>query len=265
VRLQRFIVDSDSIKIVGLGDLHFGHRNCDKRMIQNVIDYIKDNDCYWIGGGDYGDAIIPLDRRFDFRSLDEDFKTPQLQYNHVEKLFEPIADKCLGLLDGNHDIIHWKRHVHNYVEELATRLDVHYLTISSYLRFHFVEADVDFDVYAHHGWTGARTKGGKIARIYDLEKIFPFADLYLMFHIHDIGIADKKAKLFVDEDMEIRDKISWFVFGGGFLRGYMKLRRRLIVRLLWGVLLLRFLLGVVGRLLVLIFVMRKFGSIESFI
>lgn len=220
MRIQKLVVKKPKLTIVGFGDLHFGHRNCDKDMIRNVIDYIKRNDCYWLGGGDYGDAIIPTDRRFDFRSLDEEYKTPQLQYNRIEEMFNPIADKCLGLLDGNHDIIHWKKHAHNYVEELAERIGTEYLTISSYLRFHFEEFDANFDMYAHHGWTGARTKGGKIARIYDLEAIFPFADMYMMFHMHDLGIVDKKAKLWVDENEEIRDKLSWFVCGGAFLRGY---------------------------------------------
>jgi len=223
MRIQKLIVKKDKITLVALGDIHFGHRNCDKEMLKNVLAFIRRRkNCYWIGGGDYGDAIIPTDRRFDYRSLDEEYKTPQLQYNRIEELFTPISDKCLGLLDGNHDIIHWKKHAHNYVEELADRIGVPYLTISSYLRFHFEKHDANFDMYAHHGWTGARTKGGKIARVYDLEATFPFADLYLMFHMHDLGWADKKAKLYVDEDEEIRDKISWFLMGGSFLRGYVK-------------------------------------------
>ena len=222
MRIQKLIVKKPKLTFVAFGDLHFGHKNCDKDMIRNVVEYIRKNDVYFLGGGDYGDSIIPSDRRFDYRSLDEEYKTPQLQYNWVESLLKPIADKCLGLLDGNHDIIHWKKHAHNYVEELADRLGVPYLTIGAYLRFYFEKFKANFDVYTHHGWTGARTKGGKIARIYDLEGVFPFADLYLMFHMHDIGIVDKKAKLVVDENEEIRDRLSWFVCGGSFLRGYVK-------------------------------------------
>jgi len=222
LRIQKIIIKKPQITVVPFGDLHFGHKNCDKRMIRNVIKYIKENDVYWIGGGDYGDAIIPTDRRFDFRSLDEVYRTPQLQYKELKSWFAPISSKCLGLLDGNHDIIHWKKWQHNYVEELAEGLDIPYLTISAYLRFYFEKYNVNFDVYCHHGWTGARTKGGKIKRIQDLEDIYPFADLYLMFHIHDIGIVDRKANLYVDEEEEIRDKLSWFVMGGSFLRGYVK-------------------------------------------
>ena len=222
MRVVRYIVKKPELKIVPLGDIHLGHVSCDKRILANVLQYIKDHDVYWVGGGDYGDAIIPTDKRFDYRSIDSKFKTPQEQYSKIEQLFAPIADKCVGLLDGNHDIIHWKRHTHNYVKEMAERLGVPYLTIDAYLRFKFSKYNASFDVYTHHGWSGARTKGGRIARIYDLEAIFPWASMYLMFHMHDLGLADKKASLYVDDDMEIRDKIKWFVFGGNFLRGYQK-------------------------------------------
>jgi len=222
MRIQKLIVKDDVLMLVLFGDLHFGHKNCDTRMIGNVIDFIAENDCYWVGGGDYGDAIIPTDRRFDFRSLDEEFNTPQKQYRKIKEMFQPIKHKCLGLLDGNHDIIHWKKHQQNYVEEISADLGVPYLTISAYLRFHFRKYKTDFDAYLHHGWTGSRTKGGKIERVYDLESVFPFIDLYAMFHIHDLGVADKQAKLYVDENEQIRDRMSWYVFGGGFLRGYVK-------------------------------------------
>jgi hypothetical protein len=176
----------------------------------------------WIGGGDYGDAIIPNDPRFDYNSIDMQYKTPQDQYGFLQDLFHPIADKCLGLLDGNHDVIHWKKHCHNYVMEMAKDLGTPYLTIDAYIRFYFEKYNVNFDVYAHHGWTGSRTKGGVIARIYDLNTIFPYADLYLMGHVHQLGIADKRASLFIDGKLEIRDKLQWFVFAGSFLRGYVK-------------------------------------------
>lgn len=222
MRIQKYIIKKDKLIFVPFGDQHFGHVNCDKQMIKNVIKFIKTNDCVWLGGGDYADAIIPTDRRFDYRSIDEQYKTPQLQYNKIGELLKPIANKCLGLLDGNHDIIHWKRQAHNYVMELANRLNVPYLTIDAFLRFYFEKYKTNFDVYTHHGWTGARTKGGKIARIYDLEQIYPMLDMYLMFHIHDLGIVDKKANLYINGDLIIRDKTSLFVMGGSFLRGYVK-------------------------------------------
>jgi len=220
MKYQHFTVLDNSITFVNFADLHWGHINCDKEIVNNVVDYIKKTDCYWLGGGDYGDSIVPNDWRFDYRSLDDEYKTPQQQYAKMEEMMKPIAKKCLGLLDGNHDIIHWKKHTHNYVEELTSRIGVPYLTIDAYLRLHFKKLNVDFNIYAHHGWTGARTSGGRINRIFDLYNIFPMLDLYIMNHIHALGQVEKKTSLYIGEDGEIHDKISYFLFGGSYLRGY---------------------------------------------
>jgi len=220
MKFQHYTVKGNDFVFVNFADLHWGHKNVDKPMIESVIKWIKTHKCYWLGGGDYGDSIIPNDRRFDWRSLDEEYKTPQLQYEKIERLFKPIAKKCLGVLDGNHDIHHWKQHQHNYVEELAKRLNVPYLTISAYLRLYFEQHDANFNIYAHHGWTGARTAGGRINRIYDLYNTFPMLDLYIMNHIHALGMDEKKTSLYIGKDNKIHDKISHFLFGGSFLRGY---------------------------------------------
>lgn len=236
------LINKKSIELVNLADIHLGHTCCDQQMLQNVIDFIQKNNCFWIGGGDYGDAIIPTDTRFDYRSIDENLKTPQLQYAKMEELLKPISKKCLGLLDGNHDIIHWKTHQHNYVEELARRLNIPYLTISAYLRLQFdmvektdPEENVQkgkcrdacmlapfaaFNIYTHHGWTTGRTAGARVNRISDLFNIFPMLDLYIMNHVHALGLIEKKTSLYIGNDNTIHDKISHFLYGGSFLKGY---------------------------------------------
>lgn len=223
MRIVEQIIKGKKVELVGLGDLHLGNANCDKAKIRNVIEYIRTHNCLWIGGGDYADAITPKDKRFDYRSVDREFLTPQDQYQQIRKWFYPIRKKCLGLLDGNHDMKHWKEWSHNYVKEIADDLGITYLTIDGYVRLVFSQFnDAVYDIYAHHGWTGARTKGGKITRIYDLAGIFPMIDLYLMFHMHDLGLADEMPNLFVDKNLEIRDRIGRFVFGGSFIKGYVK-------------------------------------------
>lgn len=223
MRILKYEVNKKSVEVVGLGDLHLGNTNCDKNKILNVIKYIQTHNCLWIGGGDYGDAITPKDKRFDWRSIDLEYKSPSDQYRQVRQWFHPIRRKCLGLLDGNHDIKHWKEHSENYVKNMAEDLGVPYLTIDAYIRLTFPEfKNSNYDIYAHHGWTGARTKGGKITRVYDLAAVFPMIDLYIMFHMHDLGLADEQPNLYVDEELEIRDRIARYVFGGSFLKGYVK-------------------------------------------
>jgi len=223
MKILKYEIEGENILLLGFGDIHWGHLNCDKLMVHTIIKFIEDHNCYWIGMGDYGDAIIPSDPRFDYRSIDPQYKTPQEQYDCIEELFRPIASKCLGLLDGNHDILHWKQHAHNYVKALAKNLGVPYLGTSAYIRLIFKNYEgVYYNIYCHHGWTGARTKGAKISRIFDLEGIYPMLDLYMMGHTHDLGLVDEKPNLYVDNELEIRDRLARFVYTGGFLRGYVK-------------------------------------------
>lgn len=220
VQFQQAIIKGKDLTFVNLADIHFGNLNCDVKMVENVIKFIKEHDCVWIGGGDYSDAIIPNDKRFDYNTINPEFNTPQLQYREVQKWLEPISKKCLGLLDGNHDIIHWKKNAHNYVWEMCQNLKVPYLTIDAYLRIQFTKINAKFDMYEHHGWTGARTAGARVMRLSDLYNIFPMLNLYVMNHVHALGLVEKKTSLFIGEDGNIHDKISHFLFGGSFLRGY---------------------------------------------
>ena len=216
------------LNLVALGDLHVGHRNVDYDTLERVIEYIKDTpNCLWLGMGDYADCVTFKDKRFDLNAVDPTCMTPDLQYRRVKQLFEPIKDKCLGLLDGNHDYLFWRRYQHNYVDWLAYELGVPYLTMDAYIRFSFVRKSGrtpkirQVNIYAHHGWTGARTVGGKINRIQDLAKIFPNLDIYLMGHVHLLGQAPPQVQLSVDNNLNVVEHVERFVFTGGFLRGYM--------------------------------------------
>lgn len=167
--------DESDWRLVPLGDDHLGHPNFDLDLHQATIDYIAETPrTIWIGMGDYCDAITAKDRRYDPNSIDPRWPTPDKQYRAIKEMFQPIADKCIGLLDGNHDLRHWKDHQHNYVDNLAYALKVPYLTINAYIRLIFQRESGktpkrnQFNIYAHHGWTNARTMGYKINRIQDL-------------------------------------------------------------------------------------------------
>jgi hypothetical protein len=213
--------------IVPLGDLHLGNNNCDLDLFKKSIEFIKNEKrCLWLGMGDYCDAVTAKDKRFDPKSIDPDFPTPDVQYRGIEKMLMPIKDKCIGLLDGNHDYQHWLEHGHNYVDTMAYNLGTSYLTMDAYIRLAFRRKTADsccsrvIDIYAHHGWSTARSDGAKVNRIEDLALIFPNLDLYLMGHVHLLGSSPSKYQLSVDEGMNIVQKKENFVFTGSFLKGY---------------------------------------------
>ena len=100
----------DTITIVPIGDVHIGAAACDEKRLQNVIDRVKNDDsCYWVGMGDYCDFINRSDPRFSVMSLAPWIKMKELsdlagaQRNYFLDMIKPIASKCIGLIQGNHE------------------------------------------------------------------------------------------------------------------------------------------------------------------
>jgi len=97
--------------IIPLGDIHLGHAGCDFRYLKDMLKWIEEkSNTFWIGMGDYIDAINYSDPRFDPKTVMAKYlvqgdidKIIQMQIEDIVDLFEPIKGKCLGLLRGNHE------------------------------------------------------------------------------------------------------------------------------------------------------------------
>ena len=166
---------TQDILIIPFGDLHLGNKNCNKTKIKEYIDWIKHTPrLYWIGMGDYADAITHSDeRRYDFDSLDPELPTPDEQYAWVRAEFAKIKTNCLGLHIGNHDFELQRRHEHRYVKmDLCDSLELPFLGYNAMTRLKFILKKRNGErmhrnggtitIASTHGSTNARTAGGKI-------------------------------------------------------------------------------------------------------
>jgi len=206
-----------------LGDIHAGNKGTHKELVHRTVKWIKAYADTWSGGGDYIEAITHDDeRRFDWDNLDRSLATPKEQVNWVAEALDPIADKCLGLLRGNHEYEVERRRGYDATDRLAEKLDTEAWGYSAFLRFRFNRGShrTKFDVFAHHGKTTARTKGGKINKLRSMDRIFE-ADVYVMSHVHDME-ADIRPFLTIDQKLNIVEKRLLYVLTGGFLRGYVE-------------------------------------------
>jgi len=231
MRVIKKILDKPAIKLVPLGDIHLGHAVCDKDLFENTINYIAENDeAMWIGMGDYCDAISAKDKRYNPKEIDSSLPTPDVQYREVTKMLMPIKDKCLGLLDGNHDYTHWTHHNHNYVDQMAHELETEYLGLDAVIRLIFPRTWLKkigknrehhkFDIFAHHGWSSGRSDGYKVKSIQDMALIFSEMNLYLMGHVHLKGEAPVRVKLNIAENLDIIQHTQRYVFTGSYIKGY---------------------------------------------
>ena len=189
---------SEMITIVPLFDLHLGAARCREDKLQSVIEDIRQADnTYWIGGGDYCDFINRSDPRHKESDLakwlhgEDDIAKVQCQ--HLLKLLVPIADKCIGVLSGNHEaqiLRHYERNVYAFILEAIKDAGKHTeqlgLGYRGFITLRIRRAEqhtTTLRIFAEHGFGGGRLKGGDVL---NSQRVFAYfdCDVYLAGHRH---------------------------------------------------------------------------------
>ncbi len=115
----------DNYNLYQVSDTHLGPVCCFKKGIRNVIKKIEQDPIgYMVFTGDAVDAIVPGDKRYAVYVTEHKLPTPQAQWKQVVKMFEPVKEKILGWMIGNHEytIINTV----NIGKEIAESLNVPY-------------------------------------------------------------------------------------------------------------------------------------------
>lgn len=198
---------SDEFSIYPIGDIHLGAASCDEELLKQTVARIQaDPLAYWIGMGDYIDAINMRDPRFEAGGLAAWLYDPLsmqdiigAQLRRAERYLAPIADRCLGLIGGNHEGKAAKWSEREVMTLLARMIAEHRedranlaLGYAGFIRLSFREQHPGgtarttgtLTIYAHHGAGASSTPGGKINRLLKTMAGIQ-ADLVLMGHVHD--------------------------------------------------------------------------------
>jgi len=139
------------------GDLHVGsilHYRKGflklKEIVCNEYDGIPAKDNYLVDHGDQFEAIAIDDKRFDplMHAEKKDFYVDH-QYEEVKKLYEPIKEKILAILYGNHLQKH--KGICNYAKKLAGELEVEYGTWSCKIHYINNNGSLMYKSYHTHG------------------------------------------------------------------------------------------------------------------
>ena len=164
------------IRLYPLGDMHLGVVHCDEDLLRATVEQIrKDKDALWLGMGDYGDCITPSDfKRWDGKILaswmkDHSDNIGPTQVRRVNEILSPIWDKCLGLIEGNHDENIRRYNHYDFMNELLLlankKHEVPYAGVSCFVRLNFKRKNSteshDFIIHARHGEGSARTSGAR--------------------------------------------------------------------------------------------------------
>ncbi len=165
-----------------IGDWHLGSQQCRVDFIKKVINQISDDpNGYWVGMGDWMEnAIIGSKSDVYTQNL-----PPKKQMEYAVELLQPIKDKGLFMIAGNHE-----SRTHRLVgltpeEYIGYQLGVPFKGFSCYAVFQLQsKRPSSFKCYFHHNVGGGYTAGGKINRSSALRQIVPTADATFSGHFH---------------------------------------------------------------------------------
>lgn len=181
--------DKGIIEIHPMADLHIGDFNSDYKMIMERIEYIKKTSgAYCVLDGDLMDTAIAS-------SIGDTYGAnlqPMEQLKQCVKIFEPIKDKILCVLSGNHENRIYKSDGLDITEIMCSQLGIHEkyspTTAVLFIRFGMQTAQHNgrpflYTAYVTHGSGGGRKEGGKVNRLADLASIVD-TDIYIHAHTH---------------------------------------------------------------------------------
>jgi predicted phosphodiesterase len=186
---------SAKIRIVPIGDIHYGTKNCEVEKLKKLIEWVKNQkDTYVILMGDLCDYINLNDKRFDFSNLDPAIAgriddLTRVQADEVIKMLKPISHKILGSIEGNHEQVIHQRYHDNIQAYVCQKLKIKDLGATCFIKLHFTRRGSQerrrVTIYATHGHGSGRMIGGKVNNLVRLAMGIE-ADVYLMGHVHDL-------------------------------------------------------------------------------
>lgn len=177
---------AEAIEIHPMADLHIGDPQSDFKSILERIEHIKKTpNAYCILDGDLMDTAIAS-------SIGDTYSAnlqPMEQLKQCVKIFEPIKDKILGVLPGNHEGRVYKTDGLDITELMCSQLGIpeRYSPTTALLFIRFGNNSRNrpqlYTAYVTHGSGGGRREGGKVNRLADLAAIVD-ADIYIHAHTH---------------------------------------------------------------------------------
>jgi len=213
---------SDKFYFYAFGDLHLGTLNCAESQARRFVGRISKNpNARWIGGGDYCECIKPSDlRRFEAEGLPDWILVPDpekarenlrdivaAQRRQFKRIVDPIKDKCLGLIEGNHEANLRKYHNLDHHGFICNDLGVEDLTSEALFRIRFKKNGVSrkVKIFICHGHGGGRTPGAEPNHLFKLAAHWR-ADIILRGHSHTFCILPPIVELSVPDSGKLPDE-----------------------------------------------------------
>ena len=231
MQVKQFIIPyrrDDVFYLYPFGDIHTGTIHCAEAEVRAKRDEIlKTPNAYWIGMGDYAEWITSKDTRWDpsqkvVADWVEQDNIAECQRKWIVKLFEPIKDKCIGLMYGNHENSIRRYNNDNVHKNICDDLGVDNLGYSCFIHLTFRrrnsrEAHMVKCAFTH-GTGAARTEGGRINYLKRFMDAFD-AQIYGYGHVHHIA-THSPDHLCTTENLMIKSRGKVGALTGCWFRTY---------------------------------------------
>ena len=181
----------NKLRLHPLSCWHIGAAQCDLKWIHQLIDEIDDDPgARWYYLGDGGECVTKLSKG----NLWEQTLTPQEQLDMLVDLLEPIKDKGIGGVRGNHGNRIYKETGIQFDKELMTRLGLHYQGVSSIVNINVNRSS--YDVFFHHGTDSGASLQSKVNAA--KKAYFINADVRVTAHSHVAMDLDPEFLIYAD-------------------------------------------------------------------
>lgn len=130
-----FNVEGDFIAVLFLSDLHLGNVNVNFEYIDKLINFVKNHErAFAVLNGDLIDNWVRLSPA---GGEYEQTINPELQQRVINYKLEPIKDKMLAIIKGNHEERSERQGDENPARAMARKFDVAYLGAGGRLNLNF--------------------------------------------------------------------------------------------------------------------------------
>ena len=221
---ERFGRGIEEVNVLYLGDCHTGHPNYREDVVDNALEEIssRENGRIVIMGD-----LTEMALTTSVGNTYEQELTPEQQMDYWVNKLEPYKDMIIAGVGSNHN----ERAVRE-VGMNPCRLIFKMLGIAE--RFHRYSVLIKWafnkgclNNFIQHGATGARTDGGILNKMKEMNNIVE-ADIYCMGHTHRLITSDDVVKRIPDSrNMKVDDKRYYFINTGSSLdwdEGYAEMK-----------------------------------------
>ncbi len=225
--------EHDWVDVYALGDIHEGAANHDSSALARAVAEIAGNEnphTYVILMGDYADCIIQSDPRFNPVEIASHYKIetlkdlPRKQSDIVIRALEPVRDKVIATLAGNHEEQYIKRHSFDVYDYFSSHFpNAKKLGYVGMVRFSLESGNHRscIDIAVNHGAGGGGMREGyHTNKLYDVFKKYR-ADYYLMGHLHGLLVRPSTVRMINATGTGTVTQRVWHCMTGCFLRSIM--------------------------------------------